>query len=357
MSEKRIYRSGYSVEGKRVVATDFSKDRDGERIDPAGVDLRSFKKNPIMLFGHNHQQLPIGTAESIRKSAHDITFEPLFSNATQLAREVAALWKEGVLKAVSIGFIPKEVEDNIFTKTELIEISVVNVPSNPNALAEAKAKGLNVELLNKQATGNPNLDKFPDTRAWDASAAIKRIRSWAGGPAKEDIDFNKYKQAFAWHDTTQPEKITSYKLPFSDVEDDELKAVWRGVAAAEGALLGARGGVDLPDATRRTVHNFLGVYYKKFEREQPEFRSFETIEQVLEMRKSLLAQDAIEFIAALHSPQSEKKQAVISDEVEIAVKDEQVLQAALEGFLQVVNSKSNVLLSLIKKHGKKEKGK
>ena len=48
--------------------------------------------------------------------------------------------------------------------------------------------------------------------------------------------------------------------------------------------MGARGGVDIPDRDRKPVYNFLVVYYKKFDKEPPEYRSFFDLakEQVLE---------------------------------------------------------------------------
>ena len=58
--------------------------------------------------------------------------------------------KEGILKAVSIGFIPKERDENnpaIITKSEMLELSVVPVPANPNALALAIGKGFSKELF------------------------------------------------------------------------------------------------------------------------------------------------------------------------------------------------------------------
>jgi len=44
------------------------------------------------------------------------------------------------------------------------------------------------------------------------------------------------------------------------------------VAAAMAALLGARGGVELPAEDRRKVYNHLAQHYRQFEREPPTFR-------------------------------------------------------------------------------------
>ena len=48
----------------------------------------------------------------------------------------------------------------------------------------------------------------------------------------------------------------------------------RGIYAAMGALLGARGGVAIPDSDKRGVYNHLAKHYAQYEVEPPEFRSY-----------------------------------------------------------------------------------
>lgn len=286
-------------EGVRVVATDFTEDRDGERIAVEGLDVKNYKKNPILMFGHNHQLLPIGKAKNLQVEGSRLTFEPVFSVATQFARDVKALWDEKILQAVSIGFIPKQREGNVFTEAELLEISVVNVPANPNALAMAKAKGLNVEVL-KEVPGNRNLKGADRGYEWNATAAKKRVRDWAGG---ESVDFDQYKQAFAWRDEEDAKSLSSYKLLFADVIEGELKAVWRGVVEAQAALLGGLGEVSgIPEPERRSIHNLLGVYFEKFQQEQPEYRSYESVNQVLKdyENNNLGGEVTAALVAGLH---------------------------------------------------------
>ena len=111
-------------------------------------------------------------------------------------------------------------------------------------------------------------------RPWTASSAADRLRRWAGGPNKEEIDFTRYRQGFAWYDSEDVENFGAYKLPHHDVIDGEIHTVFRGVVAAMGALLGARGGVDIPDSERRSVYNHLARHYREFDEEPPEFKSF-----------------------------------------------------------------------------------
>lgn len=80
---------------------------------------------------------------------------------------------------------------------------------------------------------------------------------------------------FAWAATLPPEKFTDLKLPHHRPSDGAI--VWRGTAAAMAALLGARGGVDIPSGERRRVYGHLATHYRAFDKTPPEFRTFASI--------------------------------------------------------------------------------
>lgn len=123
-----------------LVSTD-TRDRMGEVVDHNGADLKNFKKNPVVLFGHQSFNPPIGKALWIKKTAEGIMSKVQFAK-TQLADDIFNLFKGGFMRAFSIGFIPKEWIDGdgekkprrTFTKWELVEFSAVPVPANPDAL-------------------------------------------------------------------------------------------------------------------------------------------------------------------------------------------------------------------------------
>jgi len=102
--------------------------------------------------------------------------------------------------------------------------------------------------------------KAPKDEAWDGPAEVA---------AAEVSDL---KVMCTWVDSEEPDNKGSYKLPHHKVSGHAV--VWRGVTAAMGALLGARGGVNIPDADRKGVYNHLARHYKEFDEEPPEFKDY-----------------------------------------------------------------------------------
>jgi len=123
-----------------------------------------------------------------------------------------------------------------------------------------------------EAIGGSKTLPLDPSGAWDATAAEKRVRSFAGGPDKADIDWAKYQKAFVWYDAADKENFGSYKLPFADVIGGKLTAVWGGANTAMGVVNGAMGGIDISSAEKKLAYNFLVGYYKKFDKTPPAFK-------------------------------------------------------------------------------------
>lgn len=133
-----------------VVASSESVDRQGEIVVQEGIDIKNYMNNPVILFGHDYWSLPIGKATEIVRQAGKTVVRGVFASAeaNPLAQQVRKLYEEGILKAVSIGFIPLEYNGNQITKSELLELSFVPVPANPEALSVlnlVKERGLEKE--------------------------------------------------------------------------------------------------------------------------------------------------------------------------------------------------------------------
>jgi HK97 family phage prohead protease len=144
----------------RVVATDATPDRMGEIVEPKGCIVANYRNNPVVLADHD-STFPIGTAEVLVTDARVealITFAPV--GAAAKADEYCALAKSGVLRAVSIGFLPVESQPmdprkpygaQRYRSWELLELSVVAVPANPSATVIARAARRGSRMAKKTA--------------------------------------------------------------------------------------------------------------------------------------------------------------------------------------------------------------
>ena len=90
------------------VLNEESPDRLGDVIEVSGWDLRQFAANPVALYQHDVER-PIGRWDNVRVEGKRLLGE-LHLASTALARMAKTLIDEGVLRAVSVGFVPKESE-------------------------------------------------------------------------------------------------------------------------------------------------------------------------------------------------------------------------------------------------------
>lgn len=126
-------------------------DRDGDTIDPKGWKLDNYAKNPVVLWAHDYSQPPVGKATNITATKDglkaDVEFMPAGMNP--FADMIHDMVKGGYLSATSVGFKGTDFEKSKdrqygydFKSQELLEFSIVPVPSNPEALI---ARGLKAE--------------------------------------------------------------------------------------------------------------------------------------------------------------------------------------------------------------------
>lgn len=148
-----------------VIATTEGVDRDGEIILVDGWDFENYMKNPIILWGHNYWDMNavIGSATEIVKEDKRIIVKGIFAN-TEYGQQARQLYEDGILKTVSVGFIPRERTANVITKAELLELSFVSVPSNPDATSLSK-----LVKFSKNYKSAPEIEGTPNTSSNDAT--------------------------------------------------------------------------------------------------------------------------------------------------------------------------------------------
>jgi len=122
-------------------------DRESDELMPEGCDSRNYQRNPVVLFGHSHFDVPIGTCTALTVEGNGIRAAWRWLQNDPFADRVRNAYDQGVLRAASVGFRPLAYEPNqhgglTFTRWELLEFSLVPVPANPQAVRTLKRLGL-----------------------------------------------------------------------------------------------------------------------------------------------------------------------------------------------------------------------
>jgi HK97 family phage prohead protease len=145
------------------------RDRDGEIVDPTGIDFRAYLRNPVLGWAHDFAHPAIGKCTSIGADAQGLHCKFQFA-PTPFAEEIYQLYKGGFMRAFSIAFIPLEFDRETKThrRSELLEISSVAVPSNRDALVTAIGKGLRIGARLQKALGLRDEITIEDSRPSDA---------------------------------------------------------------------------------------------------------------------------------------------------------------------------------------------
>jgi hypothetical protein len=113
----------------------------GFRILTAGISLKRFKNNPIMLDQHyNSTSAVLGLWENLTFDKALLLGEPVFDLEDDAALKISGKVDRNIIKSCSMGITFKREdlkivgEELIMTKCELYECSIVAVPSNANSI-------------------------------------------------------------------------------------------------------------------------------------------------------------------------------------------------------------------------------
>lgn len=198
--------------------------------------LKRYLDNPVVLWMHDRTMATpppaIGTAENVRVDAKELLLTVVCDDTTDLDRAIAEKLIKRVLRGGSVGWAPgvceiREIDGEeilVFSKNELREFSIANVPSNPNTLAQGQ-------------------------RAL-VSAAREMARSRGGRVEMRDV-------LTQLHAPT-PEPVRG---AVHDVRDWDLVTVKAGVIAAGNVSQGGRGGVDIPESDISPVKAHLAKQF------------------------------------------------------------------------------------------------
>lgn len=333
MSVKSVRKTN---DGKRIfsmIGSTPSIDRDGDTINQKGWVTKYYRKNPVVQWAHDHK---IPVIAKVNKFSVDgaLRFDEIEfpkEGVHPFADMIASLMEGGFIKSGSVGFMPiksekremsdkeKENEPDYFCppvnfqKQELLEYSICNVGSNRDALlthlgqkgfktnGKVKIEGHEFDMkalidalfIVEEATGGIVADGGHEAVIpisddvnikLDNVSIEKRVipfkhyaldpedASWSGSTERAAAKISDLKVISTWVDPEKDEEKGGYKLPHHRAGNHNT--VWAGVRAAMAALLGARGGVDIPDNERQGTYQHLKSHYREFDKEVPEFKEY-----------------------------------------------------------------------------------
>ncbi|MFL9976063.1 HK97 family phage prohead protease [Paraburkholderia graminis] len=138
---KALHEERREIEG---IASTPTVDRVGDIVEPTGL---SFSKEAPLLLNHDQKQ-PVGTVTFGQATSKGLPFKAKIARVSDpgtVKDRTDEAWhsvKNGLIKGVSIGFIPQESKPlgnggTRFTKADVHELSLTAIPCNPEAVITA----------------------------------------------------------------------------------------------------------------------------------------------------------------------------------------------------------------------------
>lgn len=215
----------------------------GFRVVTSGIQLERFTQNPVMLDGHiNSNETVIGRWNNIRIEDGRLMADAEFDIADEKAKAIKGKVERGYIKGTSMGLL-LEMDDMIvepngklaLLKSEIIESSIIPVPSNAGALRLYVKKNGELHLLNdsevrlsissiKSESNNNNMKKIFLSAAALVALGLEKVNQSDGIDENIVSDaINKMKQE---SDATQL-KLTAAEAAlkkYKDAEEAKLTA-------------------------------------------------------------------------------------------------------------------------------------
>ncbi|MFT4223302.1 HK97 family phage prohead protease [Dysgonomonas sp.] len=137
--------------------TDESVNRYGWRLLVAGIVLTGFLKNPVCCVQHFTSMIPVGKWKNLRVEGQELKGTVEFDRNDEEAVRLYWKYTDGYMNAVSLNVIPvEESEDSklllpgqkcaTLVKSELLEISLVTIPGQANAVKLSTPEGKEYKL-------------------------------------------------------------------------------------------------------------------------------------------------------------------------------------------------------------------
>jgi len=211
----RGYRQDSDSDVMSFVASTPGVKRDGIEIDQTAWQLDNYEHNNVVLWAHDYWQLPIGTAD-VRLEGDQLLADITFDEADDFAQTVERKYRDGYLNAVSVGWRDVTVGegDDEHTEHELLDISAVPVPGDPDALAERQRSALRDVASRMLETLEPTADEVESDWATVAAKMVGAL-TLADDEAERRARYDALLPAYRRLGKVAPEWLS----------DDELRAL------------------------------------------------------------------------------------------------------------------------------------
>lgn len=173
---------------KRYVMSSGRVNRYGYRIVPEGIQLSNYEENPVLLCIHEGKVMSVGKVNDLQIMDGKLTGIPEFDVDDPIGAELDRKYTKGYMSAFSVYHDPIEVSDDTslalpgqtratVLKTDLLEISCVNVPGDAGAhrlSADDKPEDLDtiIPKLNFNNHKNSNMAKEELKLSAEVTAAL-----------------------------------------------------------------------------------------------------------------------------------------------------------------------------------------
>ena len=203
---RKTLTASVETKGSGIVAklTTDSVDRDGEVLIPQGMVSKDYEKNPVLFYNHEYDQ-PVGTVSGLKRTDDAVYGTLSFAKRPDnyegefFPSFVEALVRQGIVKGVSVGFVPEANGarsatkadrakfgtgiKRVFNRWKLLEVSIAPLPANQDALIQAVDKGLVSAVQVKSFLGV----ELPTKTKVHKIHLIPRHRIKLRGPRVEDV--------------------------------------------------------------------------------------------------------------------------------------------------------------------------
>ena len=170
---------------KKFVICDNTVNRKGWRVLVQGIDLEGFLKNPVCCVEHDTRRASIGKWKDVHVEGEQLIGTLEFDRNDENAVKLYWKYEYGYMSAVSLHIMPLEesVEQGMLlpgqqyatiTKSELLEVSVVTVPGQKNAVRLSSPQGGEYKL---NLIDNKDDNKMEENKNQEMTARIAELEA------------------------------------------------------------------------------------------------------------------------------------------------------------------------------------